>query len=84
MGIPLDNIERSVRRLIPSIEEVRQTGLPVNLLAATSTASGMTLPSGNLTRRRRRGAEKIVPVCVEGILGSPKFTRFVQRRRIAW
>ena len=68
MGIPLDNIQRAVRRLIPFIEEVRQAGLPV-IFIRNQHSEWDDSPIW-LTRRRRRGAEKIVPVCVEGTWGT--------------
>lgn len=67
MGIPLDNIQRSVRRLLPFIEEIRQVGLPVIFIR--NQHSEWDDSATWLTRRRRRGAAKIVPVCVEGTWG---------------
>ena len=74
MGIPLENIQRSVNRLIPFIDEVRRAGVMVIFIRNQHSAWDDS-PTW-LSRRRRRGAQKIVPVCVEGTWG----TEFYQVR----
>jgi ureidoacrylate peracid hydrolase len=74
MGIPLENIQRSVQRLIPFIDEVRRAGVMV-IFIRNQHSEWDDSPTW-LSRRRRRGAQKIVPVCVEGTWG----TEFYQVR----
>jgi ureidoacrylate peracid hydrolase len=74
MGIPLENIQGSVHRLIPFIEEVRKAGVAV-IFIRNQHSEWDDSPIW-LTRRRRRGAKSIVPVCVEGTWG----TEFYQVR----
>ena len=68
MGIPLENIQRSVHRLSPFIEEARQAGVMV-IFIRNQHSEWDDSPTW-LTRRRRRGAQKIIPVCVEGSWGT--------------
>ena len=68
MGIPLQGIQSMVRRLVPFIEEVRQTGVMV-IFIRNQHSEWDDSPTW-LTRRRRRGAQKVVPVCVEGSWGT--------------
>lgn len=68
MGIPLENIQRSVQRLIPFIEEARQAGVMV-IFIRNQHSEWDDSPTW-LTRRHRRGAQKIIPVCVEGSWGT--------------
>ncbi|MEX0805751.1 MAG: isochorismatase family cysteine hydrolase [Candidatus Binatia bacterium] len=66
MGIPLQSIQDMVRRLVPFIEEVRQAGVMV-IFIRNQHSEWDDSPTW-LTRRR--GAQKIVPVCVEGSWGT--------------
>jgi hypothetical protein len=62
MGIPLENVQRAVRRLIPFIKEARQAGFMV-IFIRNQHSEWDDSPTW-LTRRGRRGAEKIISVCV--------------------
>jgi ureidoacrylate peracid hydrolase len=68
MGIPLEPIQRSVNRLIPFIEDVRGVGVPVIFIR--NQHSEWDDSAIWLSRRHRRGAKSIVPVCVEGTWGT--------------
>lgn len=68
MEIPLQSIQSMVPRLVSFIEEARQAGVTV-LFIRTQHSDWTNSPIW-LTRRLRRGTEKMVPVCVEGSWGT--------------
>jgi ureidoacrylate peracid hydrolase len=81
MRIPLENIQNSVRRLIPFIKEARQTAIMV-LFIRNQHSDWDDSPTW-LTRRRRRGAEKLSR-CASKELGDPNSIRSARPRQTAW
>ena len=68
MGIPLENIQRAVHRLIPFIEEARQAGVMV-IFIRNRHSKWDDSPTSS-TRRERCGAQRIVLVCIEESWGT--------------